>query len=390
MSTPAIIRFRRAGAQVGTWTLFGFLPLALLCAFLTVSTVTPVRHGYVHAIDFHTFWQATKLYLHHKNPYPSVAAVSSWNPRTQLFVYPAPAVAALSPFGLLPYSVAVVLFVPLCALSVAAALWLLDVRDWRCYGAAFASPAVLTGISGGTLSPFLLLGLAVAWRWRDRTSVAGVALAALVLAKLFLWPVGLWFLFTGRRGTVAVAATAGLIATVGAWSWVGFAGLGSYVTVLRRLSTTEGPHGYSPLWLGGPHQTLFVATSLAGAVGVAVVARRLQEARSFSLAVVASLALTPILWLHYLALLCAVMGVTTKRLSRGWLVPIALWVTPQQGSYGAPWRTVVVCVVLLSTALFASRAAIRRRSRSPSTPDPQAPIGDLSVRRAGDALRPGA
>lgn len=348
--------------RVVVMTVLGVIPAALLLAFVAVATVTPVRAGYVHAVDFHTFWQATREYLHGRDPYPTVAEVSKWTRQTQQsFVYPAPMLAALVPLGLLPYSVAVAIFVPLLAAAVAGALWLFGVRDWRCYGAAFASPAVLTSISVGTITPLLLLGLAILWRWRHRTAVAAIAAAALVLAKLFLWPLVIWLWFTGRRKAAGAALAGALVATASAWAWNGFAGLTTYLRVLERLSLTEGPQGLSPLWWAGRSSVLFYVAAVIGAAGVALAARRRSEPASFSIAVAVALVVTPILWLHYLALLPAVVAVRNRRLSPGWLLPLALWLTPLQGSYGAPWRTGLAIAVLVLVALGASPFLTRRR-----------------------------
>jgi hypothetical protein len=144
-----------------------------------------------------------------------------------------------------------------------------------------------------------------------------------------------------------MAVVAAIATTAAAWSWNGYAGLPSYVGMLERLSLTEGPHGYSPVWWVAHSSSLFLVLAVAGAIGVAWAARRQEESSSFSFMVAASLLLTPILWLHYLALLPAVVAVRSSRLSLGWLLPLLLWFTPQQGSYGASWRTLLVIAVLL-------------------------------------------
>ena len=58
--------------------------------------------------------------------------------------------------------------------AVAATLAVLGVRDWRCYGAAYLSIAVLHDIRLGALTPLLALGararLALARRRRGRPS----------------------------------------------------------------------------------------------------------------------------------------------------------------------------------------------------------------------------
>lgn len=350
-------------ARVVGVTVLGVIPAALLLSFAAVATVTPLKAGYVHAIDFHTFWHATRVYLHGGNPYPEIADVSRWTLQTQQsFVYPAPMLVALAPFALLPYSVAVGIFVPLLVFAVGGALWLFGVRDWRCYGVTFASPALLTAISVGTISPLLLLGLAALWRWRNRTGVSALAAACLLLAKLFLWPLVVWLWFTGRRRAAAAALAGALVATVAAWAWNGLAGLTDYVAVLDRLALTEGPQGYSPLWWMAHSSALFLVAAVAGAAAVAMTARRRTESTSFSIAVAVALVVTPILWLHYLALLPAVVAVRSRRLSLGWVLPLVLWLTPHQGSYGAPWRTALAAGVLILVVVTTSPLPSWRRT----------------------------
>lgn len=369
-------------ARVICVTVLGVIPAALLLAFVAVATVAPVRAGYVHAIDFHTFWHAAGVYIHRGNPYPDGAEVSRWTRQTQQsFVYPAPMLVALAPFGLLPYSLAVAIFVPLLVAAVAGALWLFGVRDWRCYGATFASPAVLTSTSVGTISPLLLLGLAVLWRYRNRTAVSAVAAASLILAKLFLWPLVVWLWFSGRRRAAGAAMAGALIATPVAWAWNGFAGLTGYVGVLDRLSLTEGPQGYSPVWWVGHSSALFDVVGVAGAAGVAFAAQRKSEQSSFSVAVAIALLVTPILWLHYLALLPAVIAVRNRRFSFAWLLPVALWLTPQQGSYGAPWRTAFVIGLLLLVVVTAEPHLRRRQGGLAVEPPERAVAGTRAARR---------
>ena len=48
-------------------------------------------------------------------------------------------------------------------------------------------------------------------------------------------------------------------------------------------------------------------------------------------AIAAALALTPIVWLHYFALLLVVVALAQPRLGLLWFVPLALIVTPGSG-----------------------------------------------------------
>ena len=58
---------------------------------------------------------------------------------------------------------------------------------------------------------------------------------------------------------------------------------------------------------------------------VVVLARRGDERRAFVVAVAAALACSPIVWLHYFALLLVVVAVAEPRLGLLWFVPLAMW-----------------------------------------------------------------
>ena len=122
------------------------------------------------------------------------------------FVYPAPAALLMAPFALLPFTVAATLFALLLTAAVPAALYVVGVRDWRCYGIALLSEPVLIGVTLDTVSPLLLLAVAATWRLRDRLWPAACVLAAAVVLKIFLWPLLLWFALTRRLATAAAAA----------------------------------------------------------------------------------------------------------------------------------------------------------------------------------------
>ena len=152
-----------------------------------------------------------------------------------------------------PFPLAAALITVVLIAAVAATLAVLGVRDWRCYGAAYLSIAVLHDVRLGALTPLLALGLALVWRWREQARAA-VPLALIVVAKLFLWPLAVWLVATGR---VRVALR-GVVLAVGAsalgWAVIGFAGLADYPKLLSVLAEAEQGRGYSlvsaGLWLG--------------------------------------------------------------------------------------------------------------------------------------------
>ena len=96
----------------------------------------------------------------------------------------------------------------LLVVAVLGILWLLGVRDWRCYGLALLWPPVISAIQTGNVTIPLALGAALVWRFRDDARAAGASLGLTLAAKLFLWPLVLWLAFT-RRIAAAVLAPGG-------------------------------------------------------------------------------------------------------------------------------------------------------------------------------------
>jgi hypothetical protein len=321
-------------------------------------------------VDFHIFWTAGHHYLERQSPYGTSLL--------RAFVYPPPAALLFAPLGLLRYHVAAGLFLALSLAAVVGALWLMGVRDRRLYAAAFISPAVLTSLTIGTITPLLMLGLAAVWYLRDRRAAA-IPAALLLVLKLFLWPVLVWLLVTRRWRAAVEAVALSLVLTFVSWAWIGFAGIGRYPSILDRLTRAEAANSYA-LASGRLGQVL-----LAGVVVVALwFGRGLGERRLFAIAIAGAVLASPIVWLHYFALLAVVLAVLEAPLVY-WLIPAFLWVTPFQQTSGETWRVLVaagVCVLVV----FA------RRSSSPLVEQPDGRLtkglAAPSRRGAGMSLPP--
>ena len=144
--------------------------LGLLPALLAL-TVIGGAIGNRYAFDFHgAFWQASRDVMHGHNPYPPATAAGV--APGDRFVYPPPVAILLVPLGILPFPLAAGIITGALIAAMAATLWVLGVRDWRCYGATYLSIAVLHDIRLGAITPLLALGLALAWNWRDRMRAA--------------------------------------------------------------------------------------------------------------------------------------------------------------------------------------------------------------------------
>src|SRR5690349_17385931 len=153
--------------------------------------------GHKFALDFHlAFLPAAHAVVHGASPYSAIGSQALGEGTA--FLYPPLGAYLLAPFTLLPPLAAEVVAVALVAAAVPATLLLLDVRDWRCHAIAFLWWPTIIGIQTANLTLPMLLGLAVAWRYRNRTLVVAFALGLVVALKLFFWPLLLWPLVTRR------------------------------------------------------------------------------------------------------------------------------------------------------------------------------------------------
>ena len=172
------------------------------------------------------------------------------------FIYPATAAVAFVPFGAIPFTVGGFAFAALIIGALMAALWMLGVRDWKCYAIVFLTTPGEMSVITGTLSGVCALLAAVIYRYRD-----------------------------GRARPAAALA----------------------VALARAL-------GASPALA-----TVFVAVI---GLGVLAASRLIADERiTFTLAVLAALVLSPVVWIHYLVLLYVPIAIARPRLSPLWFAP---------------------------------------------------------------------
>jgi hypothetical protein len=353
-------------ARAATMVLFGMLPALGLAAFLAAAV------GDDYAFDFHQFWQGGRDVLHGLSPYPTQAQLANASDTLDphgiqdvfRFPYPAGAAVAMVPFGALPFGLAAGILTVLLVGATVASLRVLGVTDWRCYGVVFLWMTTLGAIRLGTLTPLLVLVLALVWRYRDRARIAGPALAMVIVLKLFLLPLVVWLAATRRFAAATLACALGVAATAVAWLAIGFDGLSTYPTLLRTLAAVVADRGYSldalvaALGVGyaGTHVRAMVAGCLI--VAAVVLARRPGgDFRAFVLAVAAAVCATPIVWQHYFMLVLVPIAIARPRLTALWFVPLLYWLTPFQETGGDVWRVVLglgvfaeaLCVTLVST-----------------------------------------
>jgi len=362
------VRMRALGQP---WELAAFLWVPFLLFAVVVAVEVHFRGSLG---DWEIFRGAARSTLHGRSPYP--AADPSALVHNDRFVYPPITALLVSPLAALPDKAGRALVLLLALGCVLLALRLLGVRDWRCYGLALLTAPVLDTVSLGALSSALLLGVAAAWRYRDRPYVAAPVTALTAVAKLFAWPLFIWLLATRRLRTAVAAGAVALVLLLGGWAAIGFSGLRGYPHLLRVLSQVEAVQSYSLVGLfrlqGSAATALTASLVVAVALAVVLAARgRDGDRRALSVAVAGALIATPVLWLHYLVLLFVPIALARPRLSALWFAPLAFWVTPIAHSDGSVWRTcfalaVAGLIVLRSLAPSVSAAAGRRPGLSAS------------------------
>ena len=283
--------------------------------------------------------------------------------RSGSFVYPPPSAFLLIPFALLPYELAAAIWLALILVSIPLTLLATGVRDWRCHAVTILAASTLAVLGSGSLSAFLALGTALLWKYRDRAALAVVLVAAIVVAKLYLWPLLLWLLATRRPRTAGLGfATAIGLALIG-WAITGFAGLTNYPHRVGSVTSLEQGQSYSPialaLSLGAPLRVAQAIVLCAGVLLLAALVRTARgpdgDRRSFILAIAATFVFSPISWLHYFVLLAVPIGLASPTLTPLWFVPLAFWAVPMK-SDGQLWKIAVAAALTSVIVGWTSRA----------------------------------
>lgn len=336
---------------------FAVLPIALT-AYAIYLCIT--LHAY--AIDFHQeFWPASWRLLHGLNPYDR-----SWQSINQGVSFPYPALTAVAfvPFALLPQVVGDGLFTAISIAAVLATLWVCNVRDWRPYGLVLVLSPVIDAWQAANLTLVVGLGVAVVWRKRDNPLVAGVLLAALISLKPFVWPLAIFLLATRRYSALAYGAVAGLLINLFAWGIVGFNQIGAYEKLTHAVTNFQYRTGYTitalALRLGAGHgiaDAVGIALAIVAIAACIYAGRRGDDRAALTLGVAACLLATPVLWVHYFALLLVPVALARPRLSAIWFAPLILWVCPVKS---APWQIALAFAVnalMVLTLLSPARPA---------------------------------
>jgi glycosyl transferase family 87/dolichyl-phosphate-mannose-protein mannosyltransferase len=321
---------RQRAVQKESWRLLAGVAVGVGAAAWAVKIYVERLKDFVDGAgaphDLDIFLRAAGKVLDAASPYAYEA--------DKTFAYPPFLAWLVAPLEPLSGSAAGFVWTLLSLGMVVVALWLLELRDWRCYALVFVFLFTRSSIDLGTIEPLLLLSVAAAWRWRDRTLQTAAAVGGAIVLKLFLWPLAIWLAVTRRVRAAAAAVGFALALALVSWAAIGFAGIGDYPDVLRRLANDESTSSYSVVALGvRAHLPLLGARIVAVLVALALLAAaawvarderrtpRNRDVATLTLTLAAALTASPIVWVHYFLLLLVPLALIRPRLSLLWFVP---------------------------------------------------------------------
>ena len=160
-----VVRIAAAALLLGV--LWVVVPRIL--ARLFYDDVVWAVNGWFVQYDLTIFLRAGDAVLDGVSPYPAVSELVD----DTSYVYPPLLALLMAPLALLPSGLAASIFTFGGILALVGALLLLGVRDPRCHVVAILSPLTHEALRWGTLGTYLVLLVALVWRFRDRPGVAG-------------------------------------------------------------------------------------------------------------------------------------------------------------------------------------------------------------------------
>ena len=292
-----------------------------------------IEHGTL-GFDFRgTLWDPGRAILDGVGPYPAAvrSEVEVGNPA----VYPPLLMLFVAPLTALPWGLGLAIWTGFLVSALFVTLYVLDVRDVRCYALAAVSAPAIGSLVLGNATLLLLPLVALGWRWRDRWVRTGALVGVAIAAKLLLWPLLFWLVGTRRYRAAGLACVASVLGVLVPWAALRFDGFREYPDLIRLASDLYAVHSYSLATIlsgGGLDAHAASRGALAVGLGVALVAlvvgRRGNDQASVSLAVLAAVMGSPILWPYYFAFLLVPLAIRQPRFSALWAILPLFWLAP--------------------------------------------------------------
>ena len=313
--------------------------------------------------DFLVFYKAAVALAHGHNPYPRLGSPQVYDGSS--YVYPVWVATAMTPLTLLTPFAAAKLWVALSFGAYAASFRFMGMASGPALFLAGLATPVIVSLQMGTLTPFLVLGVAVAWHWRDSPAVAAAAVALAGTSKLYLLAL-LVFLAATRRYKAFLLSLAFSAALLGAGFLIGPIGAIGYTRLLLSLSKHESVQGWSSSAILAPLAGVGLArlvpqlAAIAAALGMVRVRQRdPSDSRAFAGAVSIALLATPILWSSYLPLLLPILFAAGAPLAALGAAAAFSWIltTPDRAGAALDAVSMALLAALGAFALFGPGSA---------------------------------
>ena len=329
---PAAAPPSRAPARRGPLTVWHrVLPVLAVVTFILTTGAIVASAGDALGYDYRAYAAAAQRLLDGQPLYDATVDVAG---PFAIYLYPPPFALAFVPFALLPDAVGVWAWTGACIAMVLGAIALMPVgRDvrWGVLLLAAIDWPVLYSIKLGQVGPLLLILFAAGWRWLDRPDRLGVTIGLGVLVKLQPGLLVVWALLAGRSRAAGVAVALVAVVALASLLFVGTGAWLDYPSLLGRVNEpVTTPHNMTlgaVLYRAGWSLDLASVAQLgwtAVMLGLALLAswRRAADA-SYLVVVVATQALSPLLWDHYaIVLLLPVAWLLERR--QWWAVLLVL------------------------------------------------------------------
>jgi hypothetical protein len=348
-----------------------------------------VRSG-AFGFDFRgSLWKAGRDILAGRSPYPPPDPAHLAH-AGNAFVYPPLSALVALPLAALPHTAAAAIWSLANCLALMGALWVVGLRQGRCYLLCLASYPVVDSLIVGQLSGLIALSVAVAWRFRERAVVAGFAAAVAIVLKLLAWPLLVWLLVTRRFKAAAVCAASTALLLLASWAAIGFDGLTGYPRLLGADAAAFQNHSDSVVALllrAGFSPAVSRLLAILAAVAILELARRrarTDEPFALALALAAGIVASPIVHAHYWVVLFVPFAVSRRSASWLWLIPLGFWASPVEPPRHT-WQ-IAVGLALAASAVLSVRtrrsgSGARRGSRAQQPETSALSLGEPAVVR---------
>ncbi len=302
--------------------------MALILLAVLLPTALAFAIGNYH---IKLFYDVGNNVLHGISPYGKID-FQTLAQRNQ-FVYPAFAAIFFALFALLPFMLGTLLLSLLNTAAIILALRISQVKSLWVYALVLTSFPVYYAILNGSIMGILALGIALAFKYKDKPYLFGLIVAILAGLKVILFGLMIYALLSKRYLAASFSFIFTTLLLLGSWALIGFDSFVQYPKMLSLLAQAEQANTYSLVsLLIGVNLSAHLAQllSILAAAGLVIYAKyRANNSQvALALVVLAILTLTPVVWLDYAILIIICFAIKYPTFNRYWLICPIFWLIP--------------------------------------------------------------